>query len=74
MYISKEDAIKLNTLAHGDSATAIGHLADLIYTFYSKEAIRTDKEDSTRNKGVAVFAEWLKTLPKALNDMHNGLA
>ena len=70
MFISKADGIKLNYLARGDGAAAIEQLAELVYDFYAKEALRTDDAESTRNKGVAVFAEWLRTLPKALNDMH----
>lgn len=68
MIISKADNIKLNYFAHGQGAEALEFLADLLWVYYSKEAVYCALDQKEHNSGKAQLATWLKALPKGLQD------
>lgn len=67
MLLSKQDEIKLNVLAHGAGAEAIEYLAERMWAYYTHELAFTDT-DKDKNAGAAQLADWLKKLPKGLQD------
>lgn len=69
MIISKQDEIKLNTLAHGAGAEAIEFLGAILYDYYATQTVMCP-DDKEMNSGKAQLAQWLKGLPKGLQDGH----
>lgn len=68
MIISKEDMIKLNYLAHGNGAEAIEYLGKLLWDYYANETVYCTPDQKNKNSGAAQLADWLRKLPKGLQD------
>lgn len=68
MIYSKEQAIALNYLSRGEGEAALLLLADIAYKYYAHQALINNGEQGIKDKGAALFAEWLKGLPKGLCD------
>lgn len=69
--ISKKDAMELNYLAKGEGAEAIEYLANFLYDYFTKQTVTTEGSVLFRSQGMAQLAQWLKTLPKGLRDVHD---
>lgn len=68
--IKKEDISKLNVLAKGDGAIAIEYLSNLLYDYFTNELVNADGNIILRHQGAAQLAEWLKQLPKAIQNTY----
>lgn len=72
MYLSPEIAVKLNYFRTSTGQAALATLCEVMYSNYIKELINQEGAEVHRAQGKIQLIEWLKSLPKGLNDAANG--
>lgn len=74
MHLDEQKTIKLSHFRTQAGRTALATLCELLHEEHIKFCLRGEGAELHRTQGKLLLIEWLKQLPKGLDDAANGSA